>query len=162
MAAGTDGPAVGRGSASRQIATFHVGPLYVGIDVSRVQEVLRYQPLSRVPLAPVAVVGLLNLRGQIVTAIDLRRCFGMPARRDGHVPMHIVIRTAEGAVCLLVDAMDDVVDLSEARWSPTPESFDSPTRELVSGVYTLEDRLLLLLDHERAAAVIDHHGERDH
>lgn len=152
----------GGGLASRQIATFHLDELYLGIDVAVVQEVLRVQPLTRVPLAPSAVEGLLNLRGQIVTAIDLRRRLGMAARPAGHAPMHVVVRTADGVVSLIVDEMDDVVELPDARLAPTPATLERPARDVVLGVYALEDRLLLLLDQECAAAVSDRDAQRSH
>jgi purine-binding chemotaxis protein CheW len=143
----------GRGVASRQVATFFLNQLYFGIDVVKVQEVLRHQPLTTIPLAPPAIEGLLNLRGQIITVIDLRRRLAMPPRADGDPPMHIVVRTADGVVSLMVDAIGDVVDVSEAHLAPTPATLDSPLAELVRGIFALEDDLLLWLDEERAAAV---------
>lgn len=143
----------GRGAASRQVATFFLDQLYFGIDVVTVQEVLRHQPLTTIPLAPPAIEGLLNLRGQIITVIDLRRRLAMPPRADGEPPMHVVVRTADGVVSLMVDAIGDVVDLSEAQVAPTPATLDSPLRESVRGIFALEDGLLLWLDEEHVAAV---------
>src|ERR1700736_6238254 len=94
---------VGAG-ASRRFSTFSVADLFFGIDVLRVQEVLRYQPLTRVPKAPEVIEGLMNLRGQIVTAIDMRRLLHLPARDNGKQPMNGVIRAESGAVSVLVDA----------------------------------------------------------
>jgi len=137
----------------RQVATFMLDQLYFGVEVLKVQEVIRYQELTRIPLAPPVVEGLINLRGQIVTAIDLRRRLGLADRREDTLPMNVVVRTADGVVSLLVDEIGDVLEVSEAQFEQAPDALAGPTRDLVRGVYKLKDRLLLLLDEERAAVV---------
>jgi purine-binding chemotaxis protein CheW len=136
-------------SDERQFCTFHLGALFLGIEVLKVQEVLRAQEMTRVPLASTAVTGLINLRGQIVTAIDLRERMGLPARADGRPPMNVVVRTDEGAVSLLVDEIGDVLEPSEALFEEPPETLPARARELIRGVYKLQDRLLLVLETER-------------
>ena len=93
-----------------QVCTFSLDHLFLGIEVLQVQEVIRAQALTRVPLAHRAVRGLINLRGQIVTAIDLRERLGLPAQPDGRESMNVVLRTDEGAVSLLVDEIGDVLE----------------------------------------------------
>jgi len=115
-----------------------------------VQEVLRFQVMTPIPKAPRAIEGLINLRGQIVTAIDMRRRLGLPPRDGKKSPMNIVIRTSEGAVSLLVDEIGDVLDMDAATYERTPESLDPGARELIQGVYKLKDRLLLVLDADLA------------
>jgi purine-binding chemotaxis protein CheW len=132
-----------------QFSTFFVADLFFGVDVLRVQEVLGFQPMTRVPQAPEVIEGLINLRGQIVTAIDMRRRLGLPARADGNTPMNLVVRTDEGAVSLLVDEIGDVLDVDESLYERPPENLDQAARELIDGVYKLKDRLLLVLDTER-------------
>src|SRR5580692_11601260 len=134
-----------------QFSTFFVADLFFGVDVLRVQEVLRFQPMTRVPQAPAVIEGLINLRGQIVTAIDMRRRLALPARADGQTPMNMVVRTDEGAVSLLVDEIGDVLDVDESLYERPPENLDRAARELIDGVYKLKDRLLLVLDTERTA-----------
>lgn len=136
-----------------QVATFVLDDMHFGVDVLKVQEVIRYQELTRIPLAPPVVRGLINLRGQIVTAIDLRHRLGLEERADGELPMNVVVRTADGVVSLLVDEIGDVVDVADSQFERPPDTLSGPTRELVRGVYKLKDRLLLLLDEERATAV---------
>src|SRR5713101_5367581 len=97
--------------ASGRLSTFFVADLFFGIDVLRVQEVLRYQAMTRVPKAPEVIEGLMNLRGQIVTAIDMRRLLHLPERPGNAQPMNVVIRTDDGAVSLLVDEIGDVLGL---------------------------------------------------
>jgi purine-binding chemotaxis protein CheW len=140
-------------STSQQYCTFHLGPLFLGVEVLKVQEVIRRQTMTRVPLAPAAVSGLINLRGQIVTAIDLRQRLGLPDRPADREPMNVVVRTDEGVVSLLVDEIGDVIEPSGDTFERPPETLDERARSLVRGVYKLPDRLLLVFDTERALAV---------
>ncbi len=136
----------------RQLCTFTLDGQLFGVEVRRVQEVLRHQEMTRVPLAPRFISGLINLRGQIVMAIDLRTCLelGPPARALS--PMNLVLRTDDGPMSFLVDRIHDVVDVDESAFEPPPPHLQGPTRRLIRGTYTLHDRLLLALD---AAAVLD-------
>jgi purine-binding chemotaxis protein CheW len=155
---GADG-ARATGITSRQFSTFFLHNLYLGVEVLKVQELIRFQDMTRVPLASRVVRGLINLRGQIVTAIDLRRQFDMPELAEGRVPMNVVVRTDEGAVSLLVDEIGDVVEVDEQQFERAPDTIAGRARDLVTGVYKLDGRLLLVLDvhqavsTERAAAV---------
>lgn len=144
----------------KQLCTFLVDGLTLGIDVTRVQEVLRYQDMTPVPLAPGVVGGLINLRGQIVTALDLRHRLGAPQRPEGELPMNVVIRHPEGVVSFLVDEIGDVVDVDDASFEPPPETLGARSKALVQGVYKLENQLLLLLNTELAMHV-DVHGENE-
>jgi len=137
-------------SASQQFCTFVLQQEFFGVPVQQVQEVIRYQEMTRVPLVSEVVSGLINLRGQIVTAIDLRRCLAMPARPPGQLPMNVVVRTADGPVSLLVDEIGDVIEVSEADYEMAPQNMPSRQKEMVQGVYKLDGRLLLVLNAERA------------
>jgi len=136
-----------------QYATFAVADLFFGIDVLRVQEVLCYQEMTRVPLSPVVAEGLINLRGQIVTALDMRRRLGLADRQSGRLPMNLVLRAEEGPVSLLVDEIGDVLQLDPAQFEPVPDNLSPGARELVRGVYKLKDRLMLVLDPDRTLEV---------
>lgn len=137
----------------RQYCTFHVDDHYFGVDVLDVQEVIRYQEMTRVPLAPPVVRGLINLRGQIVTAIDLRRRLELCERPADHLPVNVVVHTDDGAVSLLVDEIGDVLAVPEQLFERPPETLRGTARELVRGAYKLEDRLLLILDTERTVSL---------
>lgn len=150
--------------AERQFCTFYVEGLCFGIGVREVQEVIRYQEMTRVPLAASVVRGLINLRGQIVTAIDLRRRLGLPDRLSGDVsnpgadaadslPMNLVVRTDDGVVSLLVDEIGEVVEVDEDSFERPPPTLSGVARELVRGVYKREGSLLLVLDTARAISV---------
>jgi purine-binding chemotaxis protein CheW len=133
----------------RQFCTFSVADHYFGLDVLRVQEVIRYQEMTRVPLAPPVVRGLINLRGQIVTAIDLRRRLGLGEGPADRQPLNVVVRGDDGAVSLLVDEIGDVLEVPDKLFERPPETLKGPARELILGAYKLPDRLLLVLDPDR-------------
>ena len=137
-------------SDQRQYCTFFLDGHYFGIDVLEVQEVIRSQEMTRVPLAPAVVRGLINLRGQIVTAIDLRRRLDMPDRPEGELPVNVVVRTDDGALSLLVDEIGDVLQVPEEAFERPPETLRGTARELIRGAYKLDGRLLLILDTDRA------------
>ena len=141
---------------TRQLCTFLVEDQCFAVPVEQVQEVIRYQQMTRVPLMPEVIRGLMNLRGQIVMAVDLRRSLGMAERPESELPMNVVVRTADGAVSLLVDDIGDVLEADEKDFEPPPETLRGPAREPVLGVYKLKQRLVLLLDTERVIG-----GERD-
>lgn len=136
-------------SDTKQFATFLADGLLFGVDVTRVQEVIRYQPMTSVPLADPVVHGLINLRGQIVTALDLRTRLELPPRAGDGRPMNVIVRTEEGAVSLLVDEIGDVLEVSRENWEAAPPTLTGAARELISGAYKLKDRLLLVLDADK-------------
>jgi purine-binding chemotaxis protein CheW len=136
-------------SQTKQYSTFHVADLFFGIEVLKVQEVLRYLEMTSVPLAPDVIEGLINLRGQIVTAVDMRRRLDLPKRKDGETPMNMVVRSDEGAVSLLVDEIGDVLEVHADSYEPAPDNMPKEQRQMIEGVYKLDGRLLLVLDSER-------------
>jgi purine-binding chemotaxis protein CheW len=137
----------------RQYCTFYLDRLFFGVEVQQIQEVICYQEMTWVPLASRVVQGLINLRGQIVTALDLRRRLDLPERKDGVLPMNVVVRTDDGAVSLLVDEIGDVLELDAAAFERAPETLRGVARDLVHGVYKLKDGLLLVLDTSRAVNI---------
>jgi purine-binding chemotaxis protein CheW len=137
-------------ASAEQFCTFFLDGHFFGTPVPQVQEVIQYQGMTRVPLAPSVVSGMINLRGQIVPAIDLRRRLGLPDRPAGKLPMNVVVRTAEGAVSLLVDEIGDVIEVEAEALEPPPETLQGLARDVVRGVYKLPRALLLVLDTDRA------------
>ncbi|MGA8937677.1 MAG: chemotaxis protein CheW [Acidobacteriaceae bacterium] len=153
---GADVPerAITRHANIRQFATFHVADMFMGIELSRVQELMRYQEMAPVPLAPATVEGLINLRGQIVTALNMRRIFSLPPMNaTDRKPMNIVIRTEGGAVSFLVDEICDVLDVRQDTWTQLPANFPAVQRTFLQGVYQLESRLLMVVDTERVVSM---------
>ena len=137
---------------STRLVTFTLAGRLYGVDVNAVQEVLRGQPQTRIPLAPQSVSGLINLRGQVLSAIELRAQLGLPAREDEHEPMLVVVRVDDEAIALLVDSIGAVIDVDEGQFELPPDTLEGPSRELLLGAYKLDDRLLLALDVDRAVA----------
>lgn len=135
--------------------TFYLERLLFGIELRRVQEVMRRVEMTRVPLAPPAVSGLINLRGQIVTAIDLRRRLGLSACTPEIFSSNVVVRTEDGAVSFLVDEIGDVIEAGPASFEPPPETVHPAVRSVILGVHKLNDRLLHVLNTERASGISD-------
>jgi purine-binding chemotaxis protein CheW len=138
---------------SGQYATFLIGGHHIGVPVLDVQEVLRAQRLTRVPLANEVVEGLINLRGQIVPALDMRRLLGLAAREAGAEPLSVVVHAASGPVSLQVDEIGDVLELDAGTFEIPPRNLDASIRALLEGVRKLKDRLLLVLEIRRTVEV---------
>ena len=142
-------------ATAQQFCTFFLKDQFFGVPVQKVQEVIRYQQMTRVPLVPPVISGLINLRGQIVMAVDLRQRFGMEPRPDSDLPMNVVVRTDDGAVSFLVDEIGDVLEVEDESFERPPATLQGQARDLVRGVYKLQDRLLLVLDTELAVSAAD-------
>jgi purine-binding chemotaxis protein CheW len=138
-----------------QFCTFYLDKLLFGVELKGVQEVIRSLDMTMIPLAPAVVSGLINLRGQIVTAVDLRRRLELQPRPPGTLPMNVVVRSVDGAVSLLVDEIGDVVEVEEDTFEPPPETLRGPVRAMILGVHKLKDRLLHVLDIEKACQMAD-------
>ncbi|HEX4355830.1 MAG TPA: chemotaxis protein CheW [Polyangiales bacterium] len=135
------------------LCTFDVDSLFIGIEIGRIQEILRPQPVTPVPLAPSSIRGLMSLRGQIVPVIDLAERLGVQLVNDGAEAFNVLIRTPDGPVSLLVDQIGDVVEVSPESFEPAPDTMQSSMRSLILGAYKLERRLLLALDPGAAIQV---------
>ena len=130
-------------------STFTVADRYLGVPVERVQEVLRAQTITPVPLAHDHIEGLLNMRGQIVTALNLRARLGLPPRETDAPSANVIVMTEDGPLSLVVDRLGDVVPVHEGLFEPPPDTLQSATRHLIKGAYKLDDALLLDLDLDR-------------
>jgi purine-binding chemotaxis protein CheW len=133
---------------AHQICTFVLDELLFGVDVAHIQEVLRFQEMTAIPLSPTEIRGLINLRGQIVVALDMRARLGFGSR-DGDPPMNVVVRRSDGVVSLLVDKIGDVLELDDRALERPPETMVGTLREMVKGIYKLDRQLLIMLDLHR-------------
>lgn len=155
MSAMTTAPANDRETSVRlleggqQFVSFLIDEELFGVPVSMVQEVLNPQRIAATPLARPEIAGLLNLRGQIVTAFNLRRRLGLKDAADGQQCMNIVVRFRGESFSLLVDNVGDVITFNDARMEPPPRTLDPKVRALVAGVYRLESQLIVILDLEQ-------------
>ncbi|MCX5746673.1 MAG: chemotaxis protein CheW [Proteobacteria bacterium] len=127
-------------------ATFFLNSEMFGLRVEDVQEVMMDQPLTPVPLAPEHIVGLLNLRGQIMPAIDLRRRLHFPMRAEGQGSSLIVLRSQGVSLCLVVDEIGDVLELPTASWCEPPDTLATLHRGLVRGICPIDRHVVLGLN----------------
>lgn len=132
-----------------QFCTFRVGELLLGIEVARIQEVLRNTPVTPVPKTPAPICGLINLRGQIVTAVDLRTLFGTDPG-ETQSPIMLIVDSETELHSLVVDSVGDVVEVEENDYEEPPDTLRGRARKLIRGAYKLKDGLLLQLDGEHA------------
>ena len=132
-----------------KICTFYIDNYFFGLDVSRIQEVIRYQEMTRIPLSHETISGLINMRGQIVTAINMRKRLGFAAMPEDEKPLNIIVRTEDGAVSLLVDNIGDVIDINRDRFEALPENLKGELLNVLKEVCKLDDKLLLILDIEQ-------------
>jgi purine-binding chemotaxis protein CheW len=139
---------------SVQYCTFRLDGHLFGVPVGSVQEVLKQQDLTTVPLAAPEVSGLINLRGQIITTLELRTRLGLGARAIGAPAVNVVVRTSEGGVVsLLVDEIGDVLEPAEESFEMPPETVPASIRALVPSVSKLDGHLMLVLDTEMTVQV---------
>lgn len=145
----------------RQFCTFFLDQIYFGIDIEAIQEIIRDRPITRVPLAPSDIRGLIDLRGQIIPVVDLQHRLGIETEvsslstdrnvdEDGEY--NIVIRIANEIVSLRVDNIGDIIELADADLEPPIATLQENIRNFLQGVYKLDRNFLLVLDPEKVLA----------
>ncbi len=132
-----------------EYVTMFIDDQIFGIPVLQVQDVLSPQKITRVPLAPKEVAGSLNLRGRIVTAIDVRTRLGLSLYDKTEKKMSVVVDFNGEFYSLIVDQVGEVMSLSTSDYEKTPATLDDRWREVANGVYRLKDRLMIVLDVKR-------------
>ncbi len=135
-----------RDSDLRQFVTFAIGGQLCGIPVLQVRDVLASRKITPIPLAPPEIAGSLNLRGRIVTAVDLGVRLGLPRCDAGQDRMSVVVEHHGDLYSLIVDSVDEVLELSSEKLERTPVTLDASWRSFSNGIYRLDDGLLLVLD----------------
>jgi purine-binding chemotaxis protein CheW len=135
------------------VLTLTVAGQLCGVPVLVVRDVLGTQTITPIPLAPGEIEGAMNLRGRIVTAVDLRRRLGLAARPEGAKPMSIVVEQGGELYAMLADAVGEVVPLSAEDRAPNPPTLDTLWRDVSRGVHQRDGELLILLDVERLLAI---------
>ncbi|MGE4351021.1 MAG: chemotaxis protein CheW [Bdellovibrionales bacterium] len=149
VASGKSVPATTDTTSAREFVTMVIDGQIFGIPVLQVQDVLGPQKITRVPLAPREVAGSLNLRGRIVTAIDVRTRLGLPPVGENVRSMSVVVDHNGEFYSLIVDQVGEVMGLSASDFEQTPATLDERWREISDGVYRLKDTLLIVLDVKR-------------
>lgn len=151
---GANGRKVDQPPGCGDFVTVRLDGQLFGIPVLQVQDVLRKPVLTRVPLAPMGIVGLLNLRGRIVTALCVRSRLGL-APPDGEHQLGVVVEHGGNLYCLLVDAVGDVLTLGPDSHERNPPTLDACWRSVVDGVHRLERELMLILDKALLLSQLD-------
>jgi purine-binding chemotaxis protein CheW len=132
-----------------EYVTAMIGGQLFGLPIVRVQDVFIPERLTRVPLAPPEIAGVLNLRGRIVTLIDLRRRFGLGQRDDGEPVMAIGVESRAESYGLLIDSVGEVLKLDDAAREPNPINLDQRLARVSAGIYRLDGQLLIVVDVDR-------------
>lgn len=132
-----------------QFCTFYLGKDLFGVAVLEVQEVVRQHHMTQVPLAPHVVRGLINLRGNIVSTIDMRRLLNMEPLDDESQSINVITRVAGGLVSLLVDHIGDVIEAPDDQLEPVPTILREETRQIITKVCKLPGNLLMILNPGR-------------
>lgn len=144
---------------NRQFATFYIAGRLYGIDVMQVQEITKALPMTRVPLAPNHIRGLINLRGQIATAVSLRDLFKIQDETpEEH--MNVVCRVDGLLLSLLVDRIGDVMEVAQNRYEPSPETIPDDIRKFMDGVYKIKGPLLSIIDMDRISSAFQSRKEK--
>ena len=142
-------PVAGERDEERVFVTLTVGDQLCGVPVLGVRDILAEQTITRIPLAPAEIAGSLNLRGRIVTAIDLRHRLGLPPLPPGTPRMSVVAEQGGELYALLVDQVSEVMGLKEAAFEPNPQTLPPRWAQFSAGIYRLDNRLLVVLDVAR-------------
>jgi purine-binding chemotaxis protein CheW len=129
-----------------EYVTVFIGGQLFGLPISRVQDVFMPDRLTRVPLAPPEIAGVLNLRGRIVTTIDMRRRLGLPPREDNKPSMAVGIELKGESYGLLIDTVGEVMKLGETTLEPNPVNLDPRLARVSAGVHRLDGQLMVILD----------------
>ena len=132
-----------------EYVTVVIGEQLFGLPISRVQDVFMPDRLTRVPLSAPEIAGVLNLRGRIVTAVDMRRRLGLPPRTDARPPMAVGIELKGESYGLLIDTVGEVLKLADGTREPNPVNLDQHLARVSGGVHRLDGQLMVILDVDR-------------
>ncbi|QDT69871.1 Chemotaxis protein CheV [Planctomycetes bacterium MalM25] len=132
-----------------QFATFYVGDLLLGVDIRLVQEINRQVDITPVPNAPQHVRGVINLRGDVATVIDLRTVLGLPQAEESRDSRNLIVHSQEEAIGLWVDRISDILTVRPDQISDPPSNVDGVDGKFFLGVHTLETEICVLLDIEQ-------------
>jgi len=137
------------GQSLHEFVTALIGGQLFGLPILRVQDVFAPERLTRVPLAPAEIAGVLNLRGRIVTLIDMRRRLGLGQREDGSPAMAVGVESRGESYGLLIDSIGEVLKLDDMTCEPIPSNLDARLADVATGIYRLDGQLLMVLDVDR-------------
>ena len=139
-------------AGEQQYATFYVGPVLLGVDIRIVQEINRHSEITEVPHAPLCVRGVINLRGEVATIVDLRTILGMPRIATTRESRNLIVHSRGEAIGLMVDRISDILTLRSDEIDPPPANISNIDGRLIAGVHALENEIVVLLDVEKVLA----------
>lgn len=145
-------------SANQRYSTFFLNGICFGVHIQKVQEVMEFQHITPIPLAPPVLPGIINLRGQILTTFDLKTRLNLSASESAGEPMMMVIQTSEGPMNLVVDKIGPVLDVDPDLFEKPTETLKPAVRAVTTHVCKLEGHLLLVLDTEKIIQLPDEAG----
>lgn len=140
---------------TKQFATFYISDRLYGIDVMQVQEVTQTLSLTPIRMAPPFVRGLINLRGQIATAIGMRELFGLADEKNNAAQASVVCKVNGGLISLLVDRIGDVIEVSEDSFESTPDLIEEDIRKIMRGVYKTDGEILSVIDTQYLSTTLN-------
>lgn len=143
-------------SKTKDFLTIEIDNQTFGIPILQVQDVLGELKVTKIPLAPPQVAGSLNLRGRIVTAIDVRKCLGLPKLDDGQKRMSVVVNHDDELYSLIIDRVGDVLSLHDKDFEQNPATLDLIWRSVSLGVYRLDGKILVVLDVPKLLLSLQH------
>jgi purine-binding chemotaxis protein CheW len=136
-------------SPVRQFVGFRLGDEDYAIAITKIQEIILMKPITRLPQVPDAIEGLINLRGNVIPIVNLRKRFGLPSREFDDETRTVVVNTRDKTVGVIVDEVTQVMRVTADQIQPVPLSTSTTSRRYISGVARLEERLLIILDSDR-------------
>lgn len=148
-AARSSAATTGNDVKSSQVVSFCLGEEEYGVDIMTVQEIILYGCITQVPEVPEHVLGVINLRGNVIPILNLRRRFGMPDQAPEDATRIVVMNLNGRTVGVVVDGVNEVLRLGEDEVSPTPQSLSGAGKDYITGLARRGERLLILLDMAR-------------
>ncbi|OQA81669.1 MAG: Chemotaxis protein CheW [bacterium ADurb.Bin243] len=145
-----------KGLKQQQLVSFRLGVEEYGVSIMKVQEIIRMQEITKVPQMPDFIEGIINLRGNVIPIIDLRKRFGLSCAEKTIDSRIVVVSVRERIVGIIVDGVSEVLRLSEEQIEPPPPAVSTAGREYIKGVGKLEKRLLILLDIDKILSSEEH------
>ncbi len=145
-----------KGLKQQQLVSFRLGVEEYGVSIMKVQEIIRMQEITKVPQMPEFIEGIINLRGNVIPIIDLRKRFGLSCAEKTIDSRIVVVSVRERIVGIIVDGVSEVLRLSEEQIEPPPPAVSTAGREYIKGVGKLEKRLLILLDIDKILSSEEH------
>ncbi len=138
-----------------QMVVFELANEHYGVDIAAIEGIIKMQPITKMPHAPNFVEGITNLRGTVVPVIDLRRRFGLPQQSESHDTRIVVSYMDQNKVGMIVDAVSQVMRVSDESIEPTPPMATSVNSAFIKGIAKIDGQLIILLDLDKVLSITE-------